>query len=191
MTGMLLTSVVGIALLVAGMSKLRDLEAHARVVMGYKILPAPLAARVGRALPFIEIALGGAMIARVGLPYTAWAVAALFVGYASGLAVNLARGRTELDCGCFAFGGHDAPSISWWHVARALAFSAAAVLGLAVPGPTSFAEVATGLAIGGLAVVLAFGAAAVSSTLTPGRRRLDDYLLPARDELDRRRNARV
>ncbi|WP_299021962.1 MauE/DoxX family redox-associated membrane protein [uncultured Dietzia sp.] len=191
MTGMFITSVVGIALLTAGVSKLRDLDAHARVVMGYKLLPDPVARRLGRALPFIEIALGVATIGRLGLPVTAWAAAALFAGYAVGLAVNLARGRTDLDCGCFAFGTHDAPRITWWHAARALGFAAAAALTVVLPGPDSVAEVATGVATGALAVVLGFGVAAVASTLSLGRRRVDDYLAPARAEMRRRQGARV
>ncbi|AVZ39529.1 MULTISPECIES: MauE/DoxX family redox-associated membrane protein [unclassified Dietzia] len=189
MTGMFATSVIGIALLAAGLSKLRDIEGHSRVVVGYKILPDAVAARVGRVLPFLEIVLGAACLGRVGLPAVAWSVAVLFCVYAAGLAVNLLRGRTELDCGCFAFGEHDAPRIGWWHVARALAFAAGAVACLYLPGPSSLPEVATGFVLAVLAVALAFGAAAVSSTLTLGRSRVDDYLQPARDELSRRYSA--
>ncbi|GAA1053016.1 methylamine utilization protein [Dietzia sp. CQ4] len=191
MTGMLATSVIGIALLVAGLSKLRDIGAHARVVVGYKILPDPLAVKVGRVLPFLEILLGAALLGRVGLDAVAWGVAALFGVYAAGLAVNLLRGRTELDCGCFAFGGHDAPSIGWWHVTRALGFAAAAVACLYLPGPRSLPEASTGLVLAGLTVALAFGVRAVASTLTLGRIRVDDYLRPARDELRRRHSAAV
>lgn len=190
MTGMFVSAVVGIVLVVAGGSKLRDTEAHARVVIGYKILPDRLAGPIGRALPVLEIGLGAAMVGRVLLPVTGALVIALFLCYAAGLAVNLARGRTELDCGCFAFGHHEAPRITWWHVSRAVAFAGAAGLALALPGPAGTAPVVVGAALAGLVVALGFSASAVATTLTFGHSRVDGYLEAARaEQLQRRRVA--
>jgi hypothetical protein len=191
MTGMFVTSVVGIGLVVAGVSKLRDLDAHGLVVVGYKILPDRLAFRVGRVLPFLEVALGAAFIARVALQPTSWAIAALFLAYAAGLSVNLLRGRTELDCGCFAFGSHEAPRITWWHTARAVAFAGAAALAPVLPGPDTLTEAMAAVALAVLAVVLAFGVGSVLSTLTLGRSRVDTYLQHARTELHRRQAGSV
>lgn len=186
MSGMFVTAVVGIGLVVAGVSKLRDLDAHGRVVIGYKVLPDRLAARVGRVLPFLEIALGAAFISRIAPVPTGWAITALFLAYAAGLAINLLRGRTELDCGCFAFGGHEAPRITWWHAARATAFALAAAVAPVLPAPSSMTETIAALALASLAVALAFGVATVFSTLTFGRSRVDTYLQPARAEFHRR-----
>lgn len=190
----IVSAILGLTLLIAGAGKFRDLDGHARVVQGYKILPDGAAATVGRALPLVEVLLGVALLSGFALPWVGAGAAVLFLVYAAGLAVNLMRGRTELDCGCFAFGDHeDAPKIGWFHVVRAVFFAALgatvafASRSLAVP---SIGEQVAGVAIAVLVVGLAFAAAAVMAVFTPGKARVDDYLAPARDEL-RRRSAAV
>jgi hypothetical protein len=67
---------------------------------GYALLPAFALAAAAIALPTAEIAIGlalvppstGAIAARAGL--------ALLLVFTAAIAVNLARGRTRIDCGC-------------------------------------------------------------------------------------------
>lgn len=189
MVSAIISSVLGFTLLVAGLSKFRDLEAHARVVIGYKVMPDAAARSIGKILPFVEAVLGAALLLRFGLPWVGYAAAVIFLAYTAGLVVNLARGRTELACGCFAFGEEEAPHISWFHPLRAGFF---AVLGLAsalVAAPSSVGVTVAGTAVGALAVSLVFAAAAFLKVLRPGRIGVDTYLSSARDELVRRRAA--
>lgn len=189
MVSAIISSVLGFTLLVAGLSKFRDLEAHARVVIGYKVMPDAAARSIGKILPFVEAVLGAALLLRFGLPWVGYAAAVIFLAYTAGLVVNLARGRTELACGCFAFGEEEAPHISWFHPLRAGFFAALGLASALVAAPSSVGVTVAGTAVGALAVSLVFAAAAFLKVLRPGRIGVDTYLSSARDELVRRRAA--
>lgn len=186
----ILSPILGLTLLVAGAGKFRDLDGHVRVVQGYKVLPDSVAKIIGRALPLMEVLLGAALLFGLDPIFTGSAAAVLFLAYAAGLTVNLLRGRTELDCGCFAFGDHnDAPTISWFHAMRAGFFASLGVLVVIAAQylpPATIGEQLAGIAVAALVVALAFGVSAVLSVFTPGKARVDNYLAPARDELRRR-----
>lgn len=189
MVSAIISSVLGFTLLVAGLSKFRDLEAHARVVIGYKVMPDAAARSIGKILPFVEAVLGAALLLRFGLPWVGYAAAVIFLAYTAGLVVNLARGRTELACGCFAFGEEEAPHISWFHPLRAGFFAALGLASALVAAPSSVGVTVAGTAVGALAVSLVFAAATFLKVLRPGRIGVDTYLSSARDELVRRRAA--
>lgn len=190
MLGALVSSVVAITLLVAGAGKLRDLEAHSRVVRGYKVLPDQLADRVGKVLPFAEILFGLCLLFGIGSPWVAWGVAGLFAMYGAGLTINLSKGRTELECGCFAFSGDErenAPKISWLHALRAGAFSLAAIAVIFLPVAPS---VWTTVAAAGIAVVIvamAFAVTAFAGVLNTDPTKVDTYLAPAKEQYQRLR----
>ncbi|MCI1255736.1 MAG: methylamine utilization protein [Corynebacterium provencense] len=189
MVSAIVSSLLGLTLLVAGLGKFRDPEAHARVVVGYKVMPDPAARVVGRVLPFTETLLGAALLFRVGFPWAGYAAALLFVSYATGLVVNLARGRTELACGCFAFGEEDAPRIGWFHPFRALFFASLGVASALLPAPSSAGVTVAGTAVSLLVTALAFATSSLLAVRRPGHQAVDDYLAPAREELLRRRAA--
>jgi hypothetical protein len=187
MVSAVISSLLGFTLLVAGVSKFRDLEAHARVVVGYKVMPDTAARFVGTLLPFVEAALGAVLLLRIGLPWVGYAAAVLFLGYAAGLVVNLSRGRTELACGCFAFGEEDAPHISSFHPFRAGFFAVLSIASAVLSAPESTGYVVAGTVVSALIVGLAFAVTAFLAIRRPGRIGVDTYLTPARDELVRRR----
>lgn len=83
----------------AGLSKLRHPGALASQISAYAVVPERAAAILGRLLPPVEIAAGTLLLAA---PRPGGAVAAaLFLGFAGAVGVNLARGRRDLHCGCF------------------------------------------------------------------------------------------
>lgn len=179
-----LSSVVGAVLLVAGLPKIRDRERMVRVVRGYKMLPDGMASVVGTVLPWAEVALGVALVFGVA-PAVAGPVAALlFVAFFTGLAVNLIRGRRDLDCGCFAFGGgaDEIEHIGWWHAARAAALAVAAAATALTPTVTVL-ERAAGAGIGIFAVTVVCVGVYVGSFMSFGRRPIDDYLTNAAIEM--------
>ncbi len=118
----------GIALLfaIAGTHKLRSFESFTEVFAAYRVLPDAWARRLAGLIPGLELAIAmtlpWAAARRGALP----AAMALLIAYALGVALNLARGRLELDCGCGAFGTRR--SIAGWMVWRNLLL----VLALAV-----------------------------------------------------------
>lgn len=99
---------LGLALLFgsAAWHKLRDLRAFSATLANYRLLPRAFARPVALALASCELAIAtlllapqsGAMDRVVALaPAAALGLLALYSG---ALAVNLARGRRDLDCGC-------------------------------------------------------------------------------------------
>jgi hypothetical protein len=90
----------GLALLLgsAAWHKLRDLGAFRSALEGYRLLPEPLLGFAALALIAAEIVSAGAL---VRAPTGGYAAAALLALYSLAIGVNLARGRREIDCGCF------------------------------------------------------------------------------------------
>jgi Methylamine utilisation protein MauE len=95
-----LTFRAGLALLFASaaLHKLRDPRGFMATLADYRLLPARLAAAAGLALMGTELAVVAALVIarRAGLAGTA----ALLLLYAGAMAINLARGRRHIDCGC-------------------------------------------------------------------------------------------
>lgn len=85
--------------------KLRDPARFREVLVGYALLPARLVRPAAAGVTAAEAALA------VGLLVGPWAgaagrgAAALFALYGAAIAVNLARGRRDLDCGCLGPAG--------------------------------------------------------------------------------------
>ncbi len=106
--------------LVAGLLKITDLEANARAVVAYELLPNDVAVIVGRIQPFFEITLGLLLLVGLATRVAAWISAVVLVIFISGIASAWARGL-NIDCGCFSKGGNLAPgetpnylpSIAW------------------------------------------------------------------------------
>ena len=87
----------------AALHKLRDSAAFRAVVDDYRALPPPLGRAAAALLPWIEVAAAAALAApfsgslRAAGPLLG---AALLAVYTGAIALNLARGRRHLDCGC-------------------------------------------------------------------------------------------
>jgi uncharacterized membrane protein YphA (DoxX/SURF4 family) len=88
----------------AGVHKLRGPEGFVAALAAYALLPRRTVDVVARALPIIEIAVAIGLLLRLSRGAAA-VVSALLLGlYALAIAINLRRGRRELDCGCLSFG---------------------------------------------------------------------------------------
>ena len=152
--------VAGTALLLAS-AALRKFHGPARfahIVAAYRVLPATLGRLVAWLIPCLEaviaIALGwgpvrnGAVIAAM----------ALLIAYAAVLAVNLRRGRLDLDCGCGP--ARDRRRIAAWMVWRNVLLAAS--LGIAAlpwsPRSLSLTDLLT--IVSGLIVIITLYAAA-------------------------------
>ena len=86
--------------LVAGASKLADLERFRVQVEAYKLLPGVLEAPFAYALPLVEVALGAYLALGLLVRPAAVVACALMVVFIAAQAQAWARGLT-LDCGCF------------------------------------------------------------------------------------------
>ncbi|ROT31756.1 DoxX family membrane protein [Micromonospora sp. HM5-17] len=90
--------------LVAGGSKIGDLDASGRAVNAYQIFPYDVAVVIGAALPFVEIALGMILVLGLATRLAAGISTALLVIFIAGISSAWARGLS-IDCGCFGTGG--------------------------------------------------------------------------------------
>ena len=102
----------------AALSKLKDVAVFRGVVEQYDLLPHALVTPFAYALPVVELAAALGLV----LPATRAPAAALLIllllAFAAAMAINLMRGRSDIDCGCFI--GVQRQRISWTLVLRNL-----------------------------------------------------------------------
>lgn len=120
--GLLVRVALAALLAAAGIGKLRDRRRFDGIVLDYRLLPPRLALRLAAPLPWVELALGVGLLA--GVRQAGLAAALLFGVYGVAMAVNLARGRRLIDCGC----GDEPQRLNGWLVLRNVLLAAAALL---------------------------------------------------------------
>jgi hypothetical protein len=89
----------GLVFVLGAVGKLRHAAIFPGVVANYRLLPAAAVAPVAMVMPWIELAVGLALIAGERRVAPALA-AALLLLFAAAMAINLRRGRSHIDCGC-------------------------------------------------------------------------------------------
>jgi hypothetical protein len=89
----------------SALHKLRDGPAFRAALTGYALLPAALLPAAARVLVAAEVGIGIAVLVPGLAPDACRAGAGLLSLYAGAVALNLARGRSAIDCGCGGPGG--------------------------------------------------------------------------------------
>src|SRR5690349_22091438 len=84
----------------AGPAKLVARDEFAGVIANYRLLPSPLVAPLAIALPSLEIMAALGLLVPASRPSAALLATALLLLFAAAMAINLVRGRTDIDCGC-------------------------------------------------------------------------------------------
>ena len=167
---LVLRGALGALFVFAAVHKLRDRRHFDGTMLDYRILPARAALSIARFLPGVELALAVGLIAGSGL--AALVAAALLTVYGAAIAINLARGRRSIDCGC---GGPAQPLGPGLVVRNALLAAGALTLLLPVtdrvPGILDFTTVAA--AVG--ALMLLYAAAAQLVAQAPWLRSLGSH----------------
>src|SRR5262245_9053555 len=115
----------------AALHKLRDRASFAAVLAEYRVLPAPLLHSGVWGVPALEGGIALALL--LPGPSGPAAAALLFAVYGAAIALNLARGRRELECGCL--GPSLRQPISGALVARNAALVSAALVCLLPAAP--------------------------------------------------------
>lgn len=100
--------------LTAARHKLSAGPRFAAQLYAYQLLPDAMVKPVARVLPWVEGAVGVGLLFSISRTAAAVFAAALLTIYGLAMAVNLARGRTHIDCGC----GDKPQSLSVWLLAR-------------------------------------------------------------------------
>jgi len=124
---------LGLVLLAAGVLKAHDGPTLTAIsIADYRILPAGLVAPFAIGLPYVEILLGGYLIAGLFTRTAAWVASFQFVVFAVAVGSLVVR-HIHADCGCFGSGVSTPPS--WGHVALDAALAAvSAFVALRAPG---------------------------------------------------------
>lgn len=158
--------------LFGAVGKLLDPAGSRAAVTSRRWLPRPLAVLTALILPWLEAAVGLALLLGLGLGLAAWGALVLLVVFTGVVLGDLAQGG-GLECHCFGRFSHE--QVSRWTVARNLALMALAALVAWHPTPylalDAFARDASGLpsAINAVPVVflalLAVVAVVLGSTL--------------------------
>lgn len=120
----------------SGLQKIRRFDAFRSVLAQYEVFPSalstPAAALVVAAELVVPVLCFMSVVAALGL------AAALLSGYAIGIAINLLRGRTHIDCGCSVTAQTD-QRIHWAMVWRNAVLVCGALLGMALLDHSSLA----------------------------------------------------
>ncbi|MGQ9561639.1 MAG: MauE/DoxX family redox-associated membrane protein [Candidatus Oleimicrobiaceae bacterium] len=90
---------VGVMFLLAGLSKVADLEGFARAVARYGIVPRSLLSFVALTLPPVEVALGLFLLVGFLTRWTALGAVVLLLAFSLATGIVLLRGAS-FDCGC-------------------------------------------------------------------------------------------
>jgi uncharacterized membrane protein YphA (DoxX/SURF4 family) len=85
--------------------KLRDPSAFRSALEAYAVIPKATLAPAAPLLAFAEIAVGFGLLFSATAPAAAIGGAGLLSVYGAAIAVNVARGRDAIDCGCGGPGG--------------------------------------------------------------------------------------
>jgi uncharacterized membrane protein YphA (DoxX/SURF4 family) len=114
----------------AVLHKLSAATAFEEVVRDYRVLPAGVAPFAARLIILLEAGVVLALTTGIGPKAAAVLGIGLLAAYWSGMAINLARGRRDIDCGCFgpAGTGGNAHTLSGWLLLRNLVLIALAAL---------------------------------------------------------------
>jgi uncharacterized membrane protein YphA (DoxX/SURF4 family) len=108
----------------AAISKLQNTDEFHGVVRNFRLVPEPLDGVIAFALPWVELAIAASLLTGIATHVSGAAAGALLIVFAVAIAINIFRGRTEIDCGCFRQGMRQ--RLSWALVTRNLVLGAGA-----------------------------------------------------------------
>jgi len=95
--GVIITTCFALLFGAAAVHKLRDLQQFAQVLAAYDVLPGWLSGPMSRIVPGLELLLAIGLLTPVARERASLAGSLLLAVYAAAIAVNLRRGRRELD----------------------------------------------------------------------------------------------
>jgi uncharacterized membrane protein len=97
-----LQAILALVFLTGAWSKLRARATFEGVVYNYRLLPESAVLPVSYLLPLAELAVGLGLVYAPTRPSAAIGALLLLAMFTVAIAINLARGRREIDCGCFS-----------------------------------------------------------------------------------------
>ena len=152
-----LRTALALLFFVAAGHKLQDLGRFGATLAEYRLLPARLVPLAAALVVAVEVAAAGALLVPGARAAGLLSAATLLVVYGAAVAINLARGRRHIDCGCAGPAGRR--PISGALVARNAALATLALAGLVPVRPRALLWVDALTVAGATAALAAFYAA--------------------------------
>jgi len=155
----------------SGALKFYDLEAFRGAVTNYRLIPEWLATPFAWTVPVIESAAALGLLLSPIRASAALMLIVLLSLFTGAIVINLARGRTDIDCGCF--GPALRQRLSWWLLLRNGALFLLLAIALMPVGarPMDFLDLAT-VGMAAATVVVLYTAANYLIANAPGLRAL-------------------
>jgi uncharacterized membrane protein YphA (DoxX/SURF4 family) len=145
-------ALVALIFLAAALGKMRHWTVFPGVLANYGLLPDTLVAPVADLLPPVEALVGLLLLPGLAAPWPEIGAAVLLLIFAAAMAINLMRGRRDIDCGCFqsALKQH----LTWTLVIRNVVL--VSLLGIAslFPGSAGLSSTIEGLLVGGVLFII-------------------------------------
>jgi len=91
---------LGLVFVAAALQKMRYWKVLAGVIGNYRLLPEGLIKPATWLLPPVELILGLGLLAGASPAISAFAAILLLTLFSAGMAINIQRGRSHIDCGC-------------------------------------------------------------------------------------------
>jgi hypothetical protein len=106
----------------AAWPKIADPHAFAVMVYRYQFLPESLVNATALLVPWLEVVCAATLLCLPPLRHAAaWMCGLLLLAFTALIASALARGITDIGCGCFSVHTNAAETIGWLNIARNLA----------------------------------------------------------------------
>jgi len=136
----------GLVFLAAAAQKAAHWRILPGVIANYRLLPRVLVDPAAALLPPLEMIVGVALLSAMARPWPALAAIVLLAVLAAALAINLHRGRVDIDCGC----GQSflKQRLSWTLVVRNAVLAALLLPSLAMLDPMPMSAALTGVGAG-------------------------------------------
>jgi hypothetical protein len=138
--------------LAAAIHKLRHSQEFVGVVAAYQLTGERSSAAIARLLPALELAVAAGLWITPTREAAAVLGGALLAIYAAAIAINLRRGRRDIDCGC-AFSGRGRSPIGAWMLVRNAVLIGVVLLASAPIASRALTPVDALTVIGGLCVL--------------------------------------
>jgi len=120
--GVLLNWLLAGVLVWAGVMKTLNPAAYAESIIGFRLVPWPVAVLVALYLPWLELVVAMGLLVPRWREGALWIATGLFTGFALLWAVTWARG-IDASCGCFGGSGNGSAA---WPLVRAILLAAVA-----------------------------------------------------------------
>jgi hypothetical protein len=85
----------------AAAGKWRHRDEYAGIVANYRIVPAPWVGTAAWTVLVLEVLVASSFASGIAMAMGGLVAIALLAGFAVAMGINILRGRTEIDCGCF------------------------------------------------------------------------------------------